>query len=78
MSRRGGGGDVFVYLVPVFEGQRRKGRGVGKLQVGKVPVQDLSVSGGQVDVAVEGERKKMGGERERENFIVRPFHSSEP
>ena len=39
-----------VVLVPVFEGQVVQGRCVGKLQVSKVPVQDLSVPRGEVDV----------------------------
>lgn len=32
-------------LVPVFEGEGGEGCGVGKLQVGKVPVQDLAIPG---------------------------------
>ena len=40
----------FVHRVPVLEGEGGEGRGVGKLQGGKVPVQDLKVSRGQVHI----------------------------
>ena len=43
-----------IVLVPVLEGEVGEGRGVGKLQVGKVPVDDLTVAGGQVDVGRRG------------------------
>ena len=39
-----------VVLVPVLQGQVGQRRGVGKLQVGKVPVDDLAVARRQVDV----------------------------
>ena len=47
-----------VVLVPVLEGEGGEGRGVGKLQVGKVPVQDLTVSRGQVHItgSIENEQ----------------------
>ena len=32
-----------IVLVPVLEGQSPEHTGIGKLQVGKVPVEDLSV-----------------------------------
>lgn len=39
-----------VVLIPMFEWQQRKGCGIGKLKVGKVPVEDLAISRGQVHV----------------------------
>ena len=39
-----------VILVPVLEAEIVEGRGVGELQVGKVPVDDLPVTGGQVHI----------------------------
>lgn len=39
-----------IILIPVFERQQRKGCGIGELQVGKVPIEDLAISRGQVHV----------------------------
>ena len=47
-----------IVLVPVFEGELRERSGIGKLQVGKVPVQDLTVARRQVHGAGWGERKQ--------------------
>lgn len=47
-----------AHLVPVFEREGGEGRGVGKLQVGEVPIQDLAIPGRQVDVAVETRRRE--------------------
>ena len=40
-----------VVLVPVLEAEVVEGRGVGELQVCEVPVDDLAVARGEVDVA---------------------------
>ena len=40
-----------VVLVPVLEAEVVEWRGVGELEVGKVPVDDLAVARGEVDVA---------------------------
>lgn len=40
-----------IILVPVLEGEVAEGRGVGELQVSKVPVEDLSVTRGEVHIA---------------------------
>ena len=46
------GEDEVVVLVPVLQREVRQRRGVGELEVGEVPVEDLTVAGREVDVAV--------------------------
>ena len=52
-----------IVLVPVLEGEGGQGGRVGKLQVGKVPVDQLTVNGGHVDIAVQDGGRQEGGER---------------
>ena len=41
-----------TYLIPVLEREGGEGCSVGKLQVGKVPVEDLPIPGRQVNITV--------------------------
>ncbi len=47
-----------VILVPVVQREVLQLRGIGEFKVGKVPVDEISLGGGQVDVALGGEKKK--------------------
>ena len=48
------GEDEVVVLVPVLEREVGQRGGVGEFQVGEMPVQNLTVPGGQVHVAGRG------------------------
>lgn len=40
-----------VILIPVFQAQVREGRSVGELQIREVPIQYLTILGGEVHIA---------------------------
>ena len=48
-----------VILVPVFEGELGERGSIGKLEVSKVPVKDLTIARREVDRTVWAERNKV-------------------
>ncbi len=47
-----------IVLVPVVQREVLQLRGIGEFEVGQVPVDEIPLRGGQVDVALGGEKKK--------------------
>ncbi len=47
-----------VILVPVVQREVLQLRRIGEFEVGQVPVDEISLGGGQIDVALGGGRRK--------------------
>ena len=61
------GEDEVIVLVPVLQREVRQRRGVGELEVGEVPVEDLTVAGREIDVAVAPGGGGGGSQSQRTN-----------
>ncbi len=49
-----------VILVPVVQREVLQLRGIGEFEVGQVPVDEISLRGGQIDVALGGGEEEKG------------------
>lgn len=59
-----------VVLIPVLEGQGGERRGISKLEIGEVPVEDLTVSGREVYITGGEKREEKDGKIMKNCFDI--------